>query len=101
MPRGGARTGAGRKPGVKIGKIKPETINYFRKVTPQEKKYLDSCLTNYRKALKMKNLTEQELEAIKKAITEAGADSEQIVNEIKNDYATINKGRDGKLYAWY
>lgn len=42
--RGGARTNAGRKPGVKIGKIKPETIVYYRRVTKEEAEFLDKQL---------------------------------------------------------
>ena len=34
--RGGWR-GGGRKKGVKIGKIKPETVVFYKRVTPEEK----------------------------------------------------------------
>lgn len=39
---------AGRKKGVKIGKIKPETVTYYRRVTPDEKDFLDKKLEEYR-----------------------------------------------------
>ena len=35
--RGGKREGAGRKKGVKIGKIKPETVMFARRVTPNQR----------------------------------------------------------------
>lgn len=42
--RGGWR-GGGRKKGVKI---KPETIVFYKRVTPQEKEYLEKCLNDFR-----------------------------------------------------
>lgn len=46
---GGARTGAGRKPGKKIGPIKPPTILYQRRVTEEEKIALDNLLDELKK----------------------------------------------------
>lgn len=46
--RGGKREGAGRKKGVKIGKIKPETVMFSRRVTPEEYKKLTEYLENLR-----------------------------------------------------
>ena len=40
---------AGRKTGVKIGKIKPETVSFHRRVTPEEYKFLDEKLKEFRK----------------------------------------------------
>ena len=48
MSSGGARPGAGRKPGVKIGRIKPETVTFYRRVTQDEKEFLDEKLKEYR-----------------------------------------------------
>ena len=45
--RGGWR-GGGRKKGVKIGKLKPDMINFHRRVTPEEKEYLEKCLADFR-----------------------------------------------------
>lgn len=45
---GGARPNAGRKPGVKIGKIKPETILFSRRVTNEEFLLLDEYLKKIR-----------------------------------------------------
>ena len=45
--RGGWR-GGGRKKGVKIGKTKPETTNFHRRVTIEEKEYLEQCLEDFR-----------------------------------------------------
>ena len=45
MPRGGSRPGAGRKPGVKI---KPDTVVFYRRVTPDEYKFLDEQLEKYK-----------------------------------------------------
>jgi hypothetical protein len=45
--RGGWR-GGGRKKGVKIGRIKPETVSFHRNVTPDEKEFLEKCLAEYR-----------------------------------------------------
>lgn len=44
--RGGARPNAGRKKGVKI---KPATVVFARRVTPEEKEYLTKCLDEFRK----------------------------------------------------
>ena len=41
-PRGG-----GRKAGKKIGRVKPETVVFFRRVTPEVKEYLEKCLEEY------------------------------------------------------
>lgn len=49
----------------------------------------------------MKNYTEQEMKAINKAIEEAGLEAEVAESLIKHNYVTINKGRDGKMYAYY
>lgn len=46
--KGGARPGAGRKKGVKIGKIKPETVCFHRRVTPDEREFLIKALEEYR-----------------------------------------------------
>lgn len=46
---GGARPNAGRKPGVKIGKIKPETILFSRRVTNDEYLLLEEYLEKLRK----------------------------------------------------
>ena len=40
---------AGRKTGVKIGKIKPETVSFHRRVTPEEYKFLEKKLKEFRK----------------------------------------------------
>lgn len=40
---------AGRKAGVKIGKIKPETVVFARRVTKEEKKMLEKALEKFRK----------------------------------------------------
>lgn len=40
---------AGRKTGVKIGKIKPETVSFHRRVTPKEYKFLEKKLKEFRK----------------------------------------------------
>jgi len=45
---GGARPNAGRKPGVKIGKIKPETILFSRRVTNDEYLLLEEYLKKIR-----------------------------------------------------
>lgn len=45
--RGGWR-GGGRKPGVKIGKIKEETVVFYKRVTPKEKTQLEKILENLR-----------------------------------------------------
>lgn len=45
--RGGWR-GGGRKKGVKIGRIKPETVHFTKRVTPTEKEFLLNALTKYR-----------------------------------------------------
>lgn len=42
--RGGWRNG-GRKKGVKI---KPETVTFYRRVTPEEREYLEKCLQDFR-----------------------------------------------------
>lgn len=39
--------GAGRKKGVKIGKIKPETVVFYKRVTPDAKIYLEQCYQDY------------------------------------------------------
>ncbi len=44
MPSGGARPNSGRKKGVKIGKIKPETVNFHRRVFPEWVEPLDKLL---------------------------------------------------------
>ena len=49
----------------------------------------------------MKNYTEQEMKAINKAVEEAGLEAEVIESLIEHDNVTINKGRDGKMYAYY
>ena len=36
--------GAGRKTGKKIGKIKPETVVFYRRVTPEQKEILEKTL---------------------------------------------------------
>lgn len=46
--RGGARPNAGRKKGVKIGRIKPETVVFYVRVTPEEKEKLDKYLKELR-----------------------------------------------------
>ena len=46
--RGGKREGAGRKKGVKIGRIKPETVMFARRVTPEEHKKLTEYLNQLR-----------------------------------------------------
>ena len=45
MPRGGSRPGAGRKPGQKI---KPATVVFYKRVTPEEYKLLSTFLENIR-----------------------------------------------------
>lgn len=40
--------GGGRKAGKKIGKIKPETVVFFRRVTLEEKEFLEKALKEYR-----------------------------------------------------
>lgn len=40
--------GAGRKRGKKIGKIKPTTVCFHRRVTTEEKEYLEKCLDDFR-----------------------------------------------------
>lgn len=42
--------GAGRKKGKKIGKIKPPTVSFNRRVTQEEKEFLDECLKKYRES---------------------------------------------------
>ncbi|WP_289147001.1 hypothetical protein [uncultured Megamonas sp.] len=49
----------------------------------------------------MKSYTEQEMKAINKAVKEAGFEAEVIETLINYDYVTINKGRDGRMYAYY
>lgn len=49
----------------------------------------------------MKNYTDQEMKAINKAVEEAGLEAEVVESLINHDYVTINKGRDGKMYAYY
>ena len=49
--RGGKREGAGRKKGVKIGRIKPETVMFARRVTPEEHKKLTAYLKELRNRL--------------------------------------------------
>lgn len=46
--RGGKRENAGRKSGVKIGKIKPETVVFYARVTNEEKEKLESYLKQLR-----------------------------------------------------
>lgn len=41
--------GAGRKTGKKIGKIKPETVIFYRRVTPDEKILLEETLKKLKK----------------------------------------------------
>lgn len=43
--RGGARPNSGRKTGVKI---KPPTVMFARRVTPEEHEYLEKCLQDFR-----------------------------------------------------
>lgn len=43
---------------------------------------------------------EKEIKAMNKALEYAGT-LETIEEAISNDSLTINKGRDGKRYAWY
>lgn len=50
--RGGKRAGAGRKKGVKIGRIKPETVLFSARVTPEQKEKLQ----NFLKELKEKKI---------------------------------------------
>lgn len=45
---GGKRPNAGRKPGVKIGKIKPETILFSRRVTKEQYELLEAYLNELR-----------------------------------------------------
>lgn len=45
MTRGGARPGAGRKPGVKI---KPATVVFYARVTNEEKEFLTKKLQEFR-----------------------------------------------------
>lgn len=40
---------AGRKAGIKIGKIKPQTVSFHRRVTSDEYKFLDEQLKKYKK----------------------------------------------------
>lgn len=40
--------GAGRKAGKKIGRIKPPTIVYQKRVTPAEKEFLEKALKEFR-----------------------------------------------------
>ncbi len=47
--RGGAREGSGRKKGIKIGKIKPETVVFYKRVSLEEKDFLEKALDKYRK----------------------------------------------------
>ncbi len=47
--RGGARAGAGRKKGVLIGPIKPATTRFNKRITFEEKEFLERCLDEYRK----------------------------------------------------
>lgn len=42
--RGGWRNG-GRKKGVKL---KPETVVFYKRVTPEEKEFLENCLADFR-----------------------------------------------------
>lgn len=51
MPRGGSRPGAGRKPGQKI---KPATVVFYKRVTPEEYKLLSTFLENIRQVKKEK-----------------------------------------------
>lgn len=44
MARGGKREGAGRP----LGSTKEPTVNFHRRVTPEEKEYLEKCLEDYR-----------------------------------------------------
>lgn len=44
MARGGKRPNSGRKKGVKIGHIKPQTICYHRRVLPEWVEELDKRL---------------------------------------------------------
>lgn len=41
--------GAGRKTGKKIGKIKPETVIFYRRVTPEQKEILEKTLNELKK----------------------------------------------------
>ena len=45
-------------------------------------------------------LTVEEQKAMEKALKWV-ATSESLKDAVNNDYLTINKGRDGKIYAWY
>ena len=45
--RGGKREGAGRKKGVKI---KPETVVFYRRVTPEQKEILEKTLNELKKS---------------------------------------------------
>ena len=44
MPRGGKQPGAGRP----IGSVKPETVVFYRRVSPEEKRLLEEYLKQIR-----------------------------------------------------
>lgn len=44
MARGGKRPNAGRKKGVKIGRIKPVTVCYHRRIPPEFVEPMDKYL---------------------------------------------------------
>lgn len=44
MPSGGKRPNAGRKKGVKIGHIKPQTVCYHRRIPPELVEPMDKYL---------------------------------------------------------